>query len=143
MKMATSAWDYMAFAQVGDTAELEMNGMRTRVEIFDIADKAAMQIMDMTTQPGEKPMRIVTRLLFTEPELDPRSAYYVKFEKKPSNRKFTVGGKEYQADTVTEGYQDGKLVSKTWTSKQVPIGSLLMEDGTGKVTSRLISFERK
>jgi hypothetical protein len=143
MKAAKSGWEYIAQAQVGDYAELEMNGTRFRTEIFDIADMAIVQINDFTAQAGEKPTRTVTKMLFTEPELDPNSEYYVKFEKKPSNRKFTIGGKEYQADTVTEGYKDGILVSKTWTSKRVPLGSLLMEDGEGKVTSRLISFGRK
>lgn len=148
LKLPKSSWEMVAQAQVGDFVELEMGdgALRTRSEVFDMAEGGMVQVIDTTVKTGdqETKSKSATKMLFTEPDLEPTHPGYVKSDKKPSNRKFTIGGKEITADQEWHSFnKDGKLISKSWFSKQVPLGMLLTEDGDGKVVMRVVNFGRK
>jgi lactate dehydrogenase-like 2-hydroxyacid dehydrogenase len=147
-KMAKSGWSAYQDARPGDFTVYETPGVsRTRTEVFDVADHAVVLVMDVAVKIGdmETKSRTAGKYLLTEPDepVDPVQKARYKTETKPVNRKFTVGGKEYTADTVREVSVEGMLSSRTWLSKELGEGVfLLMEDGDGKPLMRLVDYGR-
>ena len=57
--------------------------------------------------------------------------------------KVKIGDKGEFAATRTESYEDGKLIAKTWTCKDVPLGGLVRGEGPdGKAYQQLVNFGR-
>ena len=135
----------MASARPGDWIEMEVLQVHMRIELFDVADHAIVQISDLTIRVGdeETKSKSVIKNFFTEPEPDPSSEDYVRIEKRPSQRKFMIDGREITSDTEITSFKGDKVHNRSWTSRQVPFGVVQSEDAAGNVQSRLIRFGRK
>lgn len=157
VKMLASVWPHMADLRAGDWTEYEqgsdMGVLRSRREIFDVADHAVVEISDTVAKfegVPEQKTHTVVKMLYTEPDPPEQKVTAKTTEKddtrvetKSTNRTFPVGNKTVTADTVTSSFKAEKLQARMWFSKQVPLGGLvLMEDGEGKAVNRLVGFDR-
>jgi hypothetical protein len=146
-KMPASAWKDWGKSRVGDWVEMELTaGLGTsRNEVFDVADHAVLYVMDVTVKIGDMTTKTKSALkfLFTEPDKTPeeQKPNDFKTETKKDSKTFQVGTQQVTANTLIEVYEKGKLLSKTWTSEQVPLGGIVYsEDAQGKALSKLTGF---
>jgi hypothetical protein len=146
-RLARKGWAGYEDARVGDVAEYEQSrGVKSRIEVLDVADHGVVigtTIVVRSTASNWPVIKSAQTLLFIEPDDQPTAVGPYKVESRPSDRKVKSGDKEFAVDTVRETYLDGKLVQKSWTSKQVPCGGgVIAEDSAGNTTALLTSFQR-
>lgn len=137
-----SEWEDYSRWPLNSFVEYEKGEMTVRRELVDLADHAAIEIVE-TREPNEiggmKTKRLAHEILFDGPPLKPMEGTTV--ETKPSERKFKIGDKEIMADSVVEVRMDEKVIRKTWISSKVPLGGrVLREDDEGNVLLKLVAF---
>lgn len=150
--MPKSSWQYWNDWSPGDYYITETTNegtliSRSRWEIVDLADHVIMNALDTTVNIGgtETKSRSALKFVFNgaDAPAQPADPKY-KWDKKPDARKFKVGNREYTSDTRTDTYEADKLLSRTWTTKELPEGvSLFTESADGKSTTRLVEFVKK
>lgn len=140
-----SAWDKLELskAKAGDFAEYEMPavaGMKTRQEVVEIGDHTMTMSTSMTMAGNKMPAQKM-KMIYDGPEVagkDPKT----NVEMKEADDKVTIAKGTYDAKRY-EAYQDGKLLSKSWMSKDVPVTGLVKTQGPdGKDTMVLVDFGR-
>lgn len=151
LKMPKSVWDkgtYMKDMNAGDFIETEMPaapGMKSRTEVVEIGDHT-VTFLSRTVMPGAPTTEAKSKQIYSEPdpEVTPvKEANTKKFESKTFDDKIKVGDKGEFAAVRTESYEDGKLVSKMWTCKDVPLGGMVKIEGAdGKVMQQVVDFGR-
>ena len=118
----------------------------TRTEIYDVAEHAVTQVTKTTTMSGKDTVKFefAAKIYFTEADFPmPKGPEVIKALTKPSERTFKVGEEEIAADQVTESIVGDKVRNRSWTSKKLPVGAvLLVEDGDGKAIVRLTAYGR-
>ena len=149
MKFPKSLWETSGAKdmKVGDWIEGEMPmvpGAKSRQEVLEVGDhytvvNAKSTMMGQTTEQKMK-------TIYSEPDTDPKDVEKqrkdLKIETKEFADKLSIKGKDV-ACTRYETYQDGKLVSKAWVSKEVPLGGAVKaEMADGKVASIITDFGR-
>jgi hypothetical protein len=150
VKVPKSLWDaaYMKEIKVGDFLEYEMPaapGMRTHMEVVEYGDHTMTQL-SRTIMNGKPINEGKSKMIYSEP--DPETGKVTeeqkkKYETKTFDDKVKIGDKGEYAATRTETYEDGKLVAKMWTCKDVPLGGLVKSEGPdGKSYQVLVNFGR-
>jgi hypothetical protein len=151
IKVPKSLWEptvKTVDVKVGDFIEYEMPaapGMKTRMEVLELGDHT-MTMLSRQNIPGMGVQESKMKQIFSEP--DPESKGQVeqikkKIETKTFDDKVKIGDKGEFAATRTESYEDGKLIAKTWTCKDVPLGGLVRGEGPdGKAYQQLVNFGR-
>jgi hypothetical protein len=149
LKMPKSMWEKSGIKdlKVGDWLESSspmMGDSKSRMEVIEIGDHYTLVMTKMTMMGNTTEQKMKT--VYSDPDPENKDAEKqrkeLKIETKEFDDKVKVGDKEVGA-TRYETYQDGKLVSKSWISKEVPLGGgVRVEDGTGKLISVATGFGR-
>jgi hypothetical protein len=118
--------------------------MSMRTEITEVGDHSYVAVQRSAFNGQGQDMKI--KYVFSEADAkvekseDPKN----KFDHKEFSDKVAVASKGDVAATRHESYMDGKLISKSWVSTDVPCGGVVKtEDATGKVLMQLKGFGRK
>jgi hypothetical protein len=149
MKLPKSAWDKMgdSIYKAGDWVEYEypqVAGMTTRMECLEVGDhfvvlKTASTVAGQTTISTGK-------MIYSEPDPEVKDVEQEKhkMETKEYSDKVDVKDKGNVAATRYETFMDGKLMAKSWVSKEVPMGGMVRaEDADGKVSMQLKAYGKK
>lgn len=149
IKVAKSFWETSGAKdmKVGDWIEGEMPmvpGSTSRQEVIEVGDHYTVTL-NSSTMMGQK-QQSKMKMIYSEPDPDPKAVEKqkqdLKMETKEFADKMTIKGKELTCMRY-ETYQDGKLVAKSWVSKDVPLGGALKSEmADGKVASIITDFGR-
>lgn len=149
VKFPKSLWETSGAKDMkaGDWVEGEMPmvpGSKTRQEVLEVGDHYTVVVNKSTMMGTTTEQKMKT--IYSEPDPDPKAVEKQRQEQKIETKEFadklTIKGKEV-ACTRYETYQDGKLVSKSWVSKDVPMGGAVKaEMADGKVVSAITDFGR-
>jgi hypothetical protein len=150
IKVPKSLWDktdYYKNIKVGDFLEYEtpeMPGMKSRMEVTEIGDHT-LTMLTKQTIPGVGVQEAKSKQIFSEPDPETKDVKDdgEKVTTKTFDDKIKIGSKGEFAATRTECYQGNKLLSKTWTCKDVPLGGMVKGEGPdGKAYTQLVDFGR-
>jgi hypothetical protein len=149
MKLPKSLWAQTKdFYKAGDWVEYEMPavpGYKSRQEVVEVGDNFV--VLDTKTTMAGQTTQQKSKMSYTEPdppEQKTEEEEKQKVEKKEFADKVTVKDKGEVAATRHEMYLNGKLVSKSWVSKDLPLGGMVKtEDADGKVLQVMTAYGRK
>src|SRR5262249_13334369 len=132
--------------KVGDWVETDMPmmaGSKSRQEVIEVGDHFTV-VKTKQTMMGQTSEQTI-KSVYSEPDPDKaavdKQRAELKIETKEIPDKITIKGKELPA-TRYEVYQDGKLTSKSWVCKDVPLGGAVKAEAQGQVMSQITDFGR-
>jgi hypothetical protein len=130
----TKAGDVLVYEQKIEGAGFSQE-QKEEIEVLSAAAGViAVQRTTTMTMAGVPPQKSVSKQRYVLSDAG--------YSTKESDDKVTVKDKEYPAKR-TDATVQGKLVTKTWVAKELPLGGMArVEDGEGKVLSRLVDFGR-
>jgi len=148
LKFAKSLWESSGADKMkaGDWAEYEMPaipGSKSRQEVVEVGDHYTV-VLTKGSMMGQK-QEMKTKTVYSEPDPDKaaveKQQKELKMEYKEADDKIKVGDKEL-AVKRHEVYQDGKLASKSWISKELCLngGVVRAEGPDGSVYTLLVGF---
>ncbi len=146
VKLPKGMWTGYQRSFIGDFTEMTGDETVLRQEIYDIADHGVtiLSKQSITIKGKVQVSENATKMIFTEEERpEPKGKDTVGAVTKDSDRKFKVGDEEITADQLTESVVNGEVAYRSWTSKKLPAGAVLLtEDSRGKCIVRLTAYGR-
>jgi hypothetical protein len=146
-KFPKSIWESSGASamKVGDWVESEMAmipGSKSRQEVVEVGDHYTVVLTKSTMMGQQSEQKMKT--IYSEPDPDPKlvekQREEQKIEVKDFDDKISIKGKEVSAKRH-EVYANGKLVSKSWVSKEVPLGGMVKTEGAdGKAITAITDF---
>lgn len=148
-KFPKSIWESSGASalKVGDWIETEMAmipGSKSRQEVVEVGDHYTVVLTKSTMMGQQSEQKMKT--IYSEPDPDPKAVEKQreeqKIEVKDFDDKITIKGKEVAAKRH-EVYANGKLMSKAWISKDIPLGGVVKTEGPdGKTVTSISDFGR-